>query len=357
MKKLFFSMALIMGISLIAYPQIIDFVCTDSGGQTNNVGVPDISNIDKVIVGAIYWSGPIPPVTTVAFTHNLQTFAELVRATERPEFNKSGIPGFSGYFQHTFTDIGTDGGDIDAPVIFPVIYSVYAYIYRELTTPDYYSIEDLEHLEFYINCSTDPYVYSVPILTSTSERDITVKLGVSQLNAGDDRYAVITYTAGSVSTSIQVCDPNKGDSFYLDPVTLANVPGNITSVEISIYSPCPNVDGEEGDSFITNGVVVDVDMGLNHCTFTKGFWGNAKGKDCNKDETKVILDNFDLVNNPITIGAAGNSLFINSTDCVLDFLPGGGSSKVIGGDYNCSNADLITKKNGQLKNGLLTQTI
>jgi hypothetical protein len=371
MKNLTLFLGLFLGLYLTAGAQVIDFVGTgvdwtpSTLNYERNVTLDDIGTIDHITLGACYWGGTVLPANPIVFTHNAVNFNSFLITAGIVDKNKSSIPGYSGYFQHDFTNIGAGGGDVDADGFeFPlVIYSFYAFIYRDLTTPDYYSVEDLQKVEFYENCSNDPYVYEIPILTSKAARDVTVKLGISQLNSPPDtRCAAVTYTAGSVTFSEMIAAPNKGESFYLDPVTLSNVPGDVTKVLISIYSPCRSFDGIEGDSFITNGVVVDVDMGLNHCTFTKGFWGNAKGKDCNKDETQDILDYFDLATNPLIVGKPGASLTINSTQCVLDFLPGGGSSTVIvdkkgnTGDFDCTNKPAV-KKNGQLKNGLLTQTI
>jgi hypothetical protein len=53
---------------------------------------------------------------------------------------------------------------------------------------------------------------------------------------------------------------------------LKDVPGNISQVTISIYSPDPGLDGLNGDSFFVGGVIANADKVFNGCTLTQGYW-------------------------------------------------------------------------------------
>lgn len=343
--------------------QVVDVIGTGLLGiSTENLDLTPVDNIEKVLLGVVYKDGPLEPVQgDVRFydaDDNINIGFQPIPIVKGPVTNPN-----MGSFSIAFNT--SDAGGVNAVVLdsddVDGMHSFYAFLYRALTTPSSYSAVTLQDVFYYHNGSADPYVYEIPILTSSVERDITVKVPVTELE-NDTRIAVIEVTAGTVSATKILKTYNLGNSFNIDPIVLNDVPGDVDKVTVSIFSPLfgeyqdQNGDDIDGDSFFTSGVVVDVEMGLNHCTFTKGFWGNKKGKDCNQVETKDILDALFTAYGDLEIGLPGHSLIIDDTKCVLDFLPGGGKSAVLGDDYDCDNTPPVKKK-GQLKNGLLTQTI
>ena len=130
------------------------------------------------------------------------------------------------------------------------------------------SYVDLEHPSYYYrNGKDDPYIYDIPIETSNTSRQIRIKIPVSELNK-DDRVVVLEMKAGPVEFKTEVNTYKDGESFLLGEYILKNVPGNVTNVSISIYSP----NNDFGDSFFVSGIVVDVEkVG---CTYTQGYWKN-----------------------------------------------------------------------------------
>ena len=355
MKKNVLLLMTFLGMFLFSSAQTIEVVGTGvKGFAEHNLTVTNPESVTKVIADAHFkhvtraHSGPI----------TLSNHEESESATFSPcdyVYNSYHKNWNSGYFTYTFTSAEASGFDKNALSNLHGLYSFSLYVFKDLTTPAQYSVHNADKVLFYRNGIDTSFVYNLPINTAPTERTITVTIPISELDK-DSRKAIIDVTAGGVTAHREFNTYNKGESLNITPIVLENVGGDVTNVEVSIYSPVGATWKERGDSFITGGAVVTVDMGLNHCTFTKGFWGNKKGKDCNNDNTETILDGFDLANNPIEIGLPGHYLIIDNTQCVLDFLPGGGPSKILADDYDCINTPPVKKK-GALKNGLLTQTI
>jgi hypothetical protein len=75
-------------------------------------------------------------------------------------------------------------------------------------------------------------------------------------------------TAGTVTLHVEETTWNNGESLFIGTYTLPNVPGDVTEVTVSIYSPVE----PEGDSFFVNGVLVNVDNYDGGCSYTQGYW-------------------------------------------------------------------------------------
>jgi post-segregation antitoxin (ccd killing protein) len=98
------------------------------------------------------------------------------------------------------------------------------------------------------------------------------------------------------------------------------------------------------------------------CTYTQGAYGTEGGDMCdgeNNGFTTLEFINEILTNygGSFSVGKPGNSVLVNSAQCVIDKLPGGGGSKeLVAGDVNlCVFTPL--QSNGGVKNVLLAQTI
>lgn len=83
---------------------------------------------------------------------------------------------------------------------------------------------------------SDSFVYDVGINTAASDRNIKVKVPITEL-ANDNRVAILNIKAGNVEVNDIVYAYNKGNSFFLGEYDLLNVPGDIDNVKISIYLP------------------------------------------------------------------------------------------------------------------------
>src|SRR5678815_4083170 len=76
------------------------------------------------------------------------------------------------------------------------------------------------------------------------------------------------------------------------------------------------------------------------CTYTQGAYGTDGGSMC--DGENGDWSTLEFINNILgnyggsfSVGKPGNSVLVNSAQCVIDKLPGGGGSKELaGGDVN-----------------------
>jgi hypothetical protein len=96
------------------------------------------------------------------------------------------------------------------------------------------------------------------------------------------------------------------------------------------------------------------------CGLTQGGYGNAGGNYCGLG-TVALLNSLLIPHNGMVIGwPANNKTFTipaNGAQCVLNILPGGGTSSVLPGIRSCSNLTGLLGSQGRLKNSLLAQTI
>lgn len=106
-----------------------------------------------------------------------------------------------------------------------------------------------------------------------------------------------------------------------------------------------------------------------YCTLTQGGWGNAGGQYPWSDgdgqaSTSDIITALMSVNGPVVIGNAGNTLTVQSAQCVITLLPSaGGPAPLASGAYTaspsnaCDAGDNQQNPQGRLKNNLATNTI
>jgi len=98
------------------------------------------------------------------------------------------------------------------------------------------------------------------------------------------------------------------------------------------------------------------------CTYTQGAYGTDGGDMCDGENggwttlgfIGEILTNY---GGSFSVGKPGNSVIVNSAQCVIDKLPGGGGAKeLVAGDVNLCNFTPL-QPNGGVRNILLAQTI
>ncbi len=98
------------------------------------------------------------------------------------------------------------------------------------------------------------------------------------------------------------------------------------------------------------------------CTYTQGAYGTDGGKMCDGENGGFSTEEFInaiLANwgGSFSVGKPGHSVIVNSAQCVLDKLPGGGPAReLVAGDVNLCNFTPL-QPNGGVRNILLAQTV
>jgi hypothetical protein len=333
----------------------------------NNVtiDIPDPGTVDYVIVEAVYKSKINFAGKQVRFFDSNDIFwADLVPV--EVNLNYSSIKDdYLGYAQATFpgASIGPEGITLDQMDSFGGIHSFVAYIFRTIPNPGYYSVSDFTHAYMFYNGPANAYVCNLPIATDSDSRDATVKVVLSEMT-NDQRRCIIQVSDGYQTTEVTVntYDPLLGESLNIVPITLMDVPGDVTNISVTVYSPINDFSPTRGDSYITGAITVDVEyeeeivVPDEYCTLSQGFYGNAGGF-FQGYSTYDLLDM--LLSEPLVIGHVSGYRFIASTpECVIQRLPGGGPSVALTGNaLNCEAVGFQTLPGGRIKNALLAQTI
>ena len=281
MKRKLLLLVMLLCIAQISNSQTIDITGVGTLGSVGlgnrNLSLTNVENISKVDVAAIFRGGIDAMVnnTDVQFYDNdegpFSTFhpkADLIVKHFSPSFGET-----VGYFSGTFNTFDNSGVNV---AIGPIndVPSFYAFIYRDVPDATYKSYISPEVSFYYRNGSNDAYTYSIPINTASSSRNVKIKIPITELDDGTIRKAVIDISAGSITKHVEVNLFNLGNSFFLGEYLLENVPGGVSEVTVSIYSPNDLIGEDPGDSFFVNGIVADVDIveeGLG-CTLTQGYW-------------------------------------------------------------------------------------
>ena len=332
---------------------------------SNTLWFSNISTIDSIVVEAIY-KGEDAPVGNVNFTSPLESVDVAPMALDF--YTK---PTMGSYNPNVFrlTMQPAEWITLNNSITYPDgIWSFAAYVY--LTTgEDKFSQIAGEHSYFYVNGIENPAVQVVSIPPSDEPRDITINMGVTELN-NDTRVGYFVFTAGTYMDNIELTsyDPELGISYTIEQITLPNIPGDVTEILITGYSPAkwePSINMYNGDSYIAGRAVLTIDCKPEKkkdpkplCTYTQGFYGNAGGKTCWGLSTTELL--MELLNTDLIIGGGSNTLTINSgnIDCLYRLLPGGGPSVALNGEASCDNlTGITTDRRGGIRNTLLSQTI
>jgi len=296
MKKLLLHVVLIFSAIFYSNAQVIDIVGKGIHGDTSaTIELSDLSNINHV--DAFVTSKGLYatiPTDGVLFdnTDSQSSLWSTVDDYSSPSFDAS-----VGYYSQTFNNLISK--DINATItVKNYVHSFYVYIYRDKPSSQHISYANLKTAFVWHNGSNDPIIYNIPINAAPITRNITVKIPISELDTRD-RMVDITIEAGASNSHHAVETTfNYGNSFFLGEYLLENVPGEVTNVKVSIYSPNNSDDQLDGDSFFVNGVVVDVDIVFDGCTLTQGYWkthstcktnGNGKGKGPARDDTWYLI--------------------------------------------------------------------
>lgn len=114
------------------------------------------------------------------------------------------------------------------------------------------------------------------------------------------------------------------------------------------------------------------DCAITYCTYTQGYYGNAKGSSCSpegKQSTAGLMAYAlgKMSGQKLYIGSSGKSFTVRlhaspgaddgDIQGVIKVLPGGGKSSQLSSDVYANNVPTAMLKNGRLTNQLLSQTI
>jgi hypothetical protein len=158
------------------------------------------------------------------------------------------------------------------------IISFVAYVYREGDDPQIYNEVIDYHAFLFHNGEDDPLLLTSDLPASAEPRNIEISIPFTDLVSGEydpPRTVDITLSSGTetVNTRIAPSVNNMGDLLHIETILLENVPGDLTDVEVKIYSPNSMSAPDWGDSFITGSILLSTtvieDGG---CTLTQGYW-------------------------------------------------------------------------------------
>lgn len=260
--KSLLSIALSLMIGALSQGQIVDLAGKGVyNSPLSTLTFTDPGSIDHVVVEAIYKKHKIDTQDPVRFFDGDETYTAYpvpveFQLTDKPDNYIS----YPYYFTATFNTIDPGGITLDQLTNLGKIHSFIAYIYRSASYYDRVSYTDMNHVFMYQNGEDGAYDYVIPINTSDAARDITVKIPLSEM-ADDDRMCVINVSAGDQKIQQIIRRPNLGNSLNIIPLILTDVAADVKEVSVSIYSPPYNgTYALRGDSFISGGIVVDVDQ-------------------------------------------------------------------------------------------------
>lgn len=238
--------------------------------------IPDPGSVDKVVVVATaIFRDSIQPAE-VQFSDNNENYSTVFNPTPiklAQPFILNDLTQKFGYYTATFSSVDADGeiamenfGQQNQ------ITSFTAYVYRAGAAPGVYSEVKGDHAFLFRLGSGFPVVYNFTLPSSAETRNISVTVPFTDLEDGELRWATVVVSAGGTTLTSEFDTNNAGTFLHLETITIPNVPGNVTEVTVTIYSPNLAIDGKSGDSFITGPVVLSTYTVDEGCTLTQGYW-------------------------------------------------------------------------------------
>ncbi|MFK8104610.1 MAG: hypothetical protein AB8G15_18950, partial [Saprospiraceae bacterium] len=212
----------------------------------SQVNIPNAANVERIVVETIIkpsvsGCGSTPSSVTLTAGSNTQNISGSVLYRNG---NPTGNRVYRTEFIGSYSSVSVSNTNGCNPVSL-IVYAVrnQANGTASIVTADY---------DIYRTTET----INVPIGTSTSSRNITLRIPVSELT-NDSRIIQIGAVAGSASNSIteNTYDPALGNSLRIIALPVNNVPGNVSSITLTITSPDSN-----GDSFMVGAVSVSNDQ-------------------------------------------------------------------------------------------------
>ena len=209
---------------------------TDHNTNTT-LNFSNTSTINQIVVEAIHKNGT--PPASMTFTSNL---GQTIVATKQNILNANGSVNTG---LAVYRAIFPASSSITLTTSSPsTTWSFVAYIHRSGGANQFSSGRYVSTF-FYRTSKTE--IISMPATVGT--KDINIVIPITELNF-DSRIATVTASAGGVSNTFTVQQPNLGESLNIQTLTLANVPGSATSVTLTVTSP-----NSGGDSFTAGGAL------------------------------------------------------------------------------------------------------
>jgi hypothetical protein len=240
-----------------------------------------------------------------------------------------------GYYTATFNTVDADGeitlnnfGQQEQVISFM------AYVYRTGDSPNVYSEVKGDHAFLFRLGSGFPVIYNFTIPSSTEPRNVTVTVPFSDLVSNDLRWAHVSVSAGAATVTSEFDTNNSGALLHLETITIPNVPGDVTEVTVTIYSPNLAIDDKNGDSFITGPVVLSTTYNVGGgCTLTQGYWKTHSiyGPAGPADET------WDLVGGPDAMFFLSGQTYLE----VLNTAPGGNKYYILAHQYIAAELNFL----------------
>ncbi len=224
----------------------VEIVGTGTNNNANTtLNFTNVSTIDSIVVEAVHKNGTAP--SSMTFSSSSQTETAF-----RIPINNGGSS--QGVYRFTMDPASAITLATPNP---SSTWSFVAYVFRSGTGSGG-SPSVGQYNEDYLYYGSTPGIatYTLTIPVSPGPKNLEIKVPITELNF-DTRIARITASAGGVSQTIEVAQPNLGTSLNITPFTLSNVPGNVASVTVTVESPDPATDpaGKTGDSFVFGGAV------------------------------------------------------------------------------------------------------
>ena len=202
--------------------------------------------------------------------------------------------------------------------------SYIAYVFRDCVNQA--SVGSFTHRKL---SQGEDFTFTLSIPTAPAPRDIEIAVPISELtNNGNNAY--ISAVGGSVSKTITINTYNQGNSLNITPFILEEVPGDVTTVEVTVSSPVG------GQSLYLSGAgsasvdcpIIDLQKTANtECaevgeTITYTYVVTNVG-DSNLTNINLIDDKLGNITLPNTSLTPGNSMTVTATHTVAAIdLPG-----------------------------------
>lgn len=306
MKRILLMLLLVLIFSN-ANAQIIELIGKGIKGQTTSElqlnSVENISKVDAYVTSkGLYGTLPLDGVLFDNGGDASSSWSSINGAQYLSATTDESV----GFYYRSFDN--PDQDKINALINIPeYVHSFYTFIHRKKNITDsYMSYINSEHVFMFHNGSENAYKYIIPITMDSDQRDITIKIPISELDISD-RNMVIDITAGPISKRFIENTFNSENSLLLVEYSLTDVPGTVENIYIDIWSPVtsdPEI-SSDGDSFFVGGVVADVEKVFTGCTLTQGYWKNhsdckTNGKGPERDATWDLIEGEDKNGNPST---------------------------------------------------------
>lgn len=279
-------------------------------GTTFELPIPDPSTVIEIAVEAVCKSN-CPPSLTFSASQGATTVAAIVQQN-----GTAGPFGAAKSYRAVFRG-STDTVKMVAPPTGD-FYSLVTYVFRANDGSRQQATMGRFLDNFYYRYG-QTFTFNLP--PANAPRDVKVTIPVSEM-ADDNRIARFIATAGSVTDTVTIntYDTLLGRSLTIVEIELENVPGNQSSLEVTLLSPpLP----EDGDSFHA-GIIVEAECpnrppvaldDINNTLINTAVSGDVSTNDIEPDG--------DMSTSALLTGTSNGTLFFNS-DGTYTYIPDSG---------------------------------